>query len=133
MQKKQDNNKKPWFVQIEELKRQGSIAPTVIKAVKENDKVILEKDVPIPAVANDQKRTSRVRAIRKNRSWPLPNGNQLDMINSMEIGDNIFLEEIIINPIAHEWFRCKKQEGWRICTRKVVDKGMTGIRVWRLS
>lgn len=75
----------------------------------------IDKDVPLPPLAR--------------------RGVGFHAIDAMEVGDSVFINsgKSQANVAAHFWTLAKNRPGWKFATRKVVENGVAGIRVWRVS
>ena len=55
-------------------------------------------------------------------------------VNQMKIGQSTFIEcERSANQNARFRVLARKRPGWKFVTRTVVENGVKGVRVWRVS
>lgn len=73
-----------------------------------------------------------------DKDVPLPlarMGVGFHAIDAMEVGDSIFINSGKSQAVLSSHFRtlAKARPGWKFVTRRVVENGVAGIRVWRVS
>ena len=68
-----------------------------------------------------------------DKNIPIPtyhhaNSKYVKIINQMEIGDSVVLENV---KTRNNFYQCMRRKGYKAVTRKITDQGYGLYRIWR--